>query len=348
MMRSMFSGVSGLRNHQIKMDVIGNNIANVNTYGFKASRANFADMFNQTLSGATAPGGVTGGTNPRQIGLGVQGSGIDTIFTEAAAMRTDRALDLAVAGEGFFIATKGDLLVDDGVPDEYYLTRSGNFYLDSKGYLVDGGGNYILGALFAEYFDDIGEYGASAEWVDAIGEDASLRSSEIANLEAYREYIGDIDFSDGSYPYYPDTAEDEPMSSLVTGAGDVGALGRIVIPPTFRNLSIGENGVITAQDQAGNTINIGVLATATVMNPGGLEKVGGNLYRTTGNSGEMGLGFPELGPNGGLVPGALEMSNVDLSKEFTDMIITQRGFQSNSRIITVSDTMLEELINLKR
>ena len=370
MMRSMFSGVSGLRNHQLRMDVIGNNIANVNTFGYKASRANFSDMFNQNLKAAAPMGATTGGTNAKQVGLGVQSSGIDVLHTEAAAQVTDRALDLAIQGEGFFICTKGDIsTADPALPDEYYYSRAGNLYLDTNGYLVNSDGLYILGILFDDYHaaltDGSGDYGGISgvpkvqvdQWAEDL-DTGNLNGSGYADLNDFNDAVGGWNFGGlgegpAEYPMYRDTNPGTVDSwrefnsgNPLIGPGTI--FSRIAIPPSFRNLSIDENGVILAMDQTNEIVKIGVIATATFMNPGGLEKVGGNLYKESANSGAAGIGFPGLGPNGGLKPGALEMSNVDLSKEFTDMIITQRGFQSNSRIITVSDTLLEELVNLKR
>lgn len=137
MMRSLFAGVSGLRNHQTRMDVIGNNIANVNTTGFKASRANFQDILSQTLQGASAPQGNRGGTNPKQIGLGMGLASIDTIFTDGSYQPTGKQTDLAISGQGFFV-------VSDGA--KQYYTRAGNFDFDRSGnYVIPGTGLKVMG-----------------------------------------------------------------------------------------------------------------------------------------------------------------------------------------------------------
>ncbi|MDR2664983.1 MAG: flagellar hook-basal body complex protein [Oscillospiraceae bacterium] len=296
MMRSLYSGISGLKNHQTRMDVIGNNIANVNTAGFKASRTIFQDIYSQTSRSAAAPVvGGAGGTNPMQIGLGVKLATIDVLHTPAAIQRTDRELDAMIEGDGFFaVSETADAVGDTAI----YYTRAGNFYLDSDGNLVTASGMYVRGVM-----------------------------------------------GDGSVVDIPD------------GEIDEASLGTIIITPgTYSSIAIDPSGVIQGIDAAtGAKVQIAAIAVATFINPSGLEKMGDSLYAATPNSGAVG-GDPtapmyyQAGTNGAgkINPGGLEMSNVDIATEFTDMIVTQRGFQANSRIITVSDTLLEELVNLKR
>lgn len=283
MMRSMFSAISGLKNHQLRMDVIGNNIANVNTYGFKASRVTFKDAFYQTISPASGNSGAMGGMNPSQVGLGMSVQSIDTIVEPGGVARTDRPLDFTIQGEGYFILRKFDADMDEATGPVYY-TRAGNFYLDDQGYLVNADGYYVMGAE------------------------------------------GDDQMSD-----------------------DPTALVRIKIEyDEFTNVKFDKYGVVSGVDDSGGRTTIGSIGVAVCVNPSGLNKEGDNLYTASANSGPMKSAAPgELG-SGTLYAGGLEMSKVDLSQEFTDMIITQRGFQANSRVITVSDTMLEELVNLKR
>jgi len=274
MLRSMYSGVSGMRGFQAKLDVIGNNIANVNTFGFKGSRIAFKDLLSQTTSGVTAPvEGESGGVNGKQIGLGVAIAGIDVIHTPGSAMTTNYPLDMRIDGDGFFaVKATSD-------QDEPYLTRAGNFSLDSKGQLVNADGLFVCG-------------------------------------------------DDG---------------------------GIITIPTDAQAFSVGANGKITIVEADGNTtITDTGIAVTRVVNPAGLEKIGGNLYRNTLNASdpddpELKLdGVPGTGGLGSIITGALEMSNVDLTSEFTEMIVAQRGFQSNARIITTSDEVLQEVVNLKR
>ncbi|WP_312753159.1 flagellar basal body rod protein FlgG [Rummeliibacillus suwonensis] len=260
MLRSMFSGVSGLRNFQTKLDVIGNNIANVNTYGFKKGRVIFKDLISQTTQGATAPNGTLGGVNPKQIGLGSQLATIDTIPDETARQTTYRVLDCAIEGDGYFV-------VSDGTNN--YYTRAGNFYIDNNGTLVSGDGKKV---------------------------------------------VTDQEFT---------------------------------IPTTATELTIGQDGTVSYVQDNENVV-AGKIQIARFANPGGLTKVGGNYFQPSNNSGEPIMGNPTEEGRGAIISGALEMSNVDLSEEFTEMIIAQRGFQANSRIITTSDEILQELVNLKR
>lgn len=270
MLRSMYSGVSGMRGFQTKLDVIGNNIANVNTVGFKGGRVMFSDILSQTTSGVTASlEEEQGGVNAKQIGLGVTISSIDTIHTPGSAMTTNVPTDLRIDGDGFFAVSAGD-------DSPTYLTRAGNFTLDGNRQLVNGDGLFVLS-------------------------------------------------SDG-----------EP----------------IVLGEEVTSFSIGQDGSILAVTVDG-TEAIAQLGIIKVVNPSGLEKVGGNLYQMTANANPDGefeivtADDPELG-TGAIIAGQLEMSNVDLTNEFTEMIVAQRGFQANSRIITTSDEILQEVVNLKR
>lgn len=256
----MYSGISGMKNFQTKLDVIGNNIANVNTFGFKKGRATFSDLVNQNIQGAKASGGGIGGINPKQIGLGSSNSTIDTIHTQGSVQYTNRPLDLAISGDGFFV-------VSDGANDFY--TRAGNFYLDGNGTLVNSDG-------------------------------LTLKPN-------------------------------------------------INIPDDAQSFSIDPTGAVSYINNAGALIPVDTLQIAKFANPGALEKQGGNLFAETTNSGAANIvdAAGEEG-TGKLIIGGLEMSNVDLSEEFTEMITAQRGFQANTKIITTSDEILQELVNLKR
>lgn len=291
MMRSLYSGVTGLRSHQTKMDVIGNNIANVNTVGFKASRVIFQDIYSQTVAPASASTANTGGTNPQQIGLGVQLGTIDILNTESSSQYTGNTLDLAIDGDGYFV-------IQDGA--SYTYTRAGNFYTDSENYLVDSNGNYVTGYE-----------------VDTAGK------------LVYRDAGGAVCAS--------------------TDAGAHLTMQRIFVDPDYYDVSISANGQVVGLDEiTSKSTVLGQLVLATFSNPNGLEKTGENAYRMTVNSGDPVYNTPGLGGTGSLNPGSLEMSNVDLTAQFADMIVTQRGFQANSRIITTTDEMLEELVNMVR
>jgi flagellar hook protein FlgE len=260
----MYAGISGMKGFQTKLDVIGNNIANVNTSGFKKGRVTFQDMMSQTTRGAQGPiEGVRGGTNPAQVGLGSQLGSIDNIHTQGFNQTTNNPLDLALEGDGMFVLEDGDTT---------YYTRAGNFYLDNDGFIVNPDGYYLLGT------------------------------------------------------------NEQPIE----------------IPSTARSFSIQTDGTVTFVDAEGIPDEAGQIVLANFSNPAGLEKAGSNLFLDSPNAGNNGLVEPDTNGTGSIVSGSLEMSNVDLSEEFTEMITAQRGFQANTRIITTSDEILQELVNLKR
>lgn len=262
MNRAMFSGVAGLKAHQTKMDVIGNNIANVNTYGYKAQHAIFSDVFYQTLKGATAS------TAAATVGYGSKLAGIRSNMSTSSLQSTDYGLDCAITGEGFFQVKNGDTT---------YYTKVGEFDIDTgTGNLVDVNGYNVL---------------------DKSG--AAINISAPADL------------------------------SSNTG------------------ISIGADGSVNVTKNGATTV-VGTIGLANFPNPAGLQAVGSGYYAKSANSGTPKLTNPGKDGTGALQSSSLEMSNVDLASEFADMITTQRGFQANSRIISVSDSMLEELVNLKR
>lgn len=270
MLRSMYAGISGMKGFQTKLDVIGNNIANVNTSGFKRGRVTFQDMMSQMTSGAQAATDTRGGVNPSQVGLGSQLGSIDNIHTQGSRQTTENTLDFAIEGDGMFIVRDGSFEA---------FTRSGNFYLDDNGHIVNPEGMYLMG-------------------------------------------------------YSMDDEE--------------GELTRLTIPDNAESFSVETNGTINYVDQEGDLQQVGQVALANFSNPAGLEKEGSNLFIESANSGYTGAHIPESEGIGSIASGALEMSNVDLAEEFTEMITAQRGFQANTRIITTSDEILQELVNLKR
>ncbi len=269
MMRSMFSGISGLRSHQTMMDVVGNNIANVNTSGYKTRRTTFQETLTQVVRGGVAPqAGAQGGVNPYQLGLGTKIGSVDGIFTQGAVQVTGRSTDLAIQGDGFFVVQR------DG--EELY-TRSGVFGWDDAGQLVTPGGDLVSVAW---------EGGATM-----------------------------VDFT------------------------------------RYSNVTINNIGQIRGRDMTNNgaDTHLGTLNMAAFANPGGMQRIGEGLFRADANAqpiaGVNRAGDPAVGA---VQSGALEMSNVDLAQEFTSLILAQRGFQANSRTITSSDEMLQDLVNLKR
>ncbi len=292
MLRSMYAGISGLKNFQTKLDVIGNNISNVNTYGFKKGRTIFSDLYSQTVSGASAPTTTRGGVNPKQVGLGSQLAAIDTIHTAGSTQFTGNTLDLAIEGDGFFIVK------DAGNNPNNTYTRSGNFYLDKSGSLVDSNGKFL--------------YGYSAPRLNTTNDDRN----------------------------YPN-AENAPTGTEVTNL-------TIKIPTDAQSISVGNDGKVLFVNAAGDLKYAGQLIMAKFPNTGGLEKKGNNYFTESSNSGAPLTATATQSGMGAVKSGSLEMSNVDLSEEFTEMIVAQRGFQANTRIITTSDEILQELVNLKR
>lgn len=321
MLRSMYSGISGLKNHQTKLDVIGNNIANVNTYGFKKSRVVFKDLISQSVSGASGFTATRGGVNPMQVGLGTQMAAIDVIHGTGSLQTTGRTLDLAISGDGFFMVgdstvapdDEGNIAGDSGFNNVVY-TRAGNFYMDENGYLVNSEGKYLVGVANDELYDEVAE-------------------DSVSNADADKGEAATAIGTDSLY---------------VDGAIDVEGYGPIKVPTNAQSMNIGQDGSITYVDVNGKLQFAGQLLLAKFPNPGGLEKNGNNYYQVTSNSGDPTVQVATQQGIGKVVPGTLEMSNVDLSEEFTEMIVAQRGFQANSRIITTSDEILQELVNLKR
>jgi len=342
------------------MDVIGNNIANVNTIGYKTSRVIFQDIFSQTAAGGTAstPQLGIGGTNPKQIGLGVILSSIDVMHTPAPIQRSDNGFDMMIGGDGYFIV--------EG-PDGYFYTRAGNFKADDQGFLVTSDGYFVMGyscnprieevpvaydydgtPLFGADMDppEDPKFGVVIDKVDSNGdpvmvdEDGYLkgdidfdrtRLSRI-QLKAFNAELYDADGQLDLSLYDPTTWDEETQ-----GPPWVDLIG----------FAVGQNGDVTIMAD-NRKVTISKIAVAMFSNPGGLEKAGNSLYRETSSSGLAVYTESYQNGAGPMMGGGLEMSNVDLATEFTDMIVTQRGFQANSRVITVSDTMLEELVNLKR
>ncbi|GAB6152477.1 flagellar hook protein FlgE [Desulfosporosinus burensis] len=483
MMRSLYSAISGLKNHQVKMDVIGDNVANVNTLGFKRSRASFSTMLSQTMKGASSPSATQGGTNAIQVGLGAVLGSVDKIMTQGSSQSTGKDTDLMLQGPGFFVMDNGGQIV---------YTRAGGFGFDRDGQLEDpASGARVMGYSWGA--DDSTKvnwtgpgYGAiKFSLGDSLPQDKNMpikpekiqlnvendtdlptgvvytfvnadtpttmkapqfvgagnmtidgmtrvESSPKSGQFTFKPETGIITFSEGyirptdgssvtapyiSYVaatnpvvdptnpykiivdhmpsaganiYTTDTSTDPPTSTTYRMAPSLAELndeedfywaentnGKYTItfsnksgsvpsptldlqtvgydflnlPRTLTSFSIDQTGIITGVYSDGNTSathKIAQIAIAKFSNDAGLNKLGGNFYTTTNNSGDPDIGAAAEDGRASIVPGAVEMSNVDLSQEFTDMIVTQRGFQANSRVITVSDSLLQELIDLKR
>ncbi|HHX01861.1 MAG TPA: flagellar hook protein FlgE [Firmicutes bacterium] len=420
MMRSLFAGVSGLQNHQIRMDVIGNNIANVNTVGFKYSRATFKDALYQTLAAATAPQGNRGGVNAQQVGLGSALGSIDVIHTQGGTQSSSSETDLAIEGNGFFVLSDGD---------KRYYTRAGMFEFDGTGtlvsklnglpvmgYLADVNGNIStdedvelkaikitgsVSSINATATSEVVLSGNISSATEEGGQVERIATVYDANGDTHRVLITFTKNRVGEWTWSAklegDPAETElgpsdPADRLIEFNDDgiivTGKKGTVTIPHTLLPLvkntnlkftldfsgvkqyadetsvvvlrqnglppgeldgvSIDRSGVLIGSYSNGLIKELGQIALARFENPPGLLKVGDTMFSESVSSGNAVIKSANTSGLGAVMSNSLEMSNVDLSNEFTEMIITQRGFQANSRIITSADEMLQELVNLKR
>ena len=399
MLRSLFSGVAGLKTHQTKMDVIGNNIANVNTYGFKSSRVTFKDVYYQTLSAASNANGTLGGTNASQIGYGAAVGNIDMNMGRSGFASTGQPMDCYIDGEGFFV-------VRDGAGDEK-LTRVGTLGFDGSGNLVDGATNFVVGypvdymynecalgsgttinfgkvneellkgyTVVVEYADPVSGAGTTAIKADSdtktitVTYTPDLDDSDdvLTNSELQDALIddGNWDWGTTTEPALDYTAitipqadaDETPDGEVIKTTGKVASTAHFdtLKDPQkivngygqLTNTAVAADGTITGQTKEGEIVVIGRLAIANVPNPQALMEVGNSYFKAGDNVGTVTYAPPGSDNLGALKTSGLEMSNVDLSTEFSDMIMTQRGFQANSKIITVSDEMLETLVNMKR
>jgi flagellar hook protein FlgE len=413
MLQAMFSSISSIKAHQVRMGVVANNIANINTTGFKSGRVNFQEMLSQTLRGASRPmeAGV-GGINPMQIGLGTQVGSVDTILEQGSLQATNRVTDLAIQGNGFFVVSSGKRVA---------FTRDGNFDIDANGTLVHKAtGEKLVGWMpNADGNIDITEpLDANSVIVIPVGRTiAGQATSQIlfkgnlaldgtswtTSIMAYDAVGAPIDlrlrFSrDTNDP--PDTpwtvsysidrgANWHPTSNAVTfdqyGRINEGANQNITFPPpnsgapemtisidlsritqlatsstvepiaqngyppgTLEQLIVSPDGTVNGVFSNGLNLPIARVALAVFNNPAGLERAGNNLFRESANSGAANIGTAQTGGRGSISSGYLEMSNADIGNEFTNLIVTQRGFQANTRIVSTVDEMLQDVLQMKR
>lgn len=389
----MYSGISGMKNFQTKLDVIGNNIANVNTYGFKKGRVTFKDTMNQTISGASAAQDNRGGKNPLQVGLGSTLATIDTIHTQSSLQTTGRSLDLAISGDGYFMVNQGDA---------QFYTRAGNFYLDDNGTLVNGDGYKVQAFTVDANGNATNQLGDVAVNVNAvlppvttsnIAISGNLASNSVSNGTPFTQQVQVVDNTGQAHridvhfaktdtdkwevrvndtvltelDFTNGTVDPEEISGNITldsttinnvrfkftGLTQVAGSTNALVNPdgntegSLESFNIGSLGEVNGVYSNGLVRTLGILALAKFSNSSGLTKAGGNLFQESINSGVANINVAGEG-RGSIAAGTLEMSNVDLSEEFTEMISAQRGFQANTRIITTSDEILQELVNLKR
>jgi flagellar hook protein FlgE len=413
MMRSLNAGVSGLQQYQEMMDVVGNNIANVNTVGYKANEVTLEDMISQTEAGAMAPTDDSGGTDPRQVGLGVTSGTISTIFTQGNLQTSSSPTDLAIQGNGFFILTQGNSATQ-------YYTRDGSFNVDAnnnlvnpsngmevQGWMADANGDINtsaplqnltipMGELMTSKQTDAASYvgnldstqtaGPTSDYQNTLQVYDSLGNSHLVTVTFEKTAVtnewqwtasgpditvgpdntGVIDFDtngnfvDQTGTLELDVAAQGAMSPLdinpnFSGVTQFGTASTITVgsqdgyaPGVLQSFTIGQDGSITGVYSNGSTKDVGQIALASFRNPGGLVKVGSSNYQSSPNSGIADIGGATTGSRGSIISGSLEMSNVDLSQEFTNMIVDERAYQANSKIIQTGDEMLQTLIGLKR
>ncbi|PQZ96036.1 flagellar hook protein [Arthrobacter sp. MYb227] len=390
MLRSLYSGISGLRAHQTMLDTTGNNIANVNTAGFKSSSIQFQDTLSQMTQGATTPGANAGGRNPAQVGLGVQVAGISTNFGQGSAQNTGRSSDMMIAGDGFFITRNGGSTT---------LTRAGAFDFDAMGRLTSPSGGIVQGRMANNgvmpnggALQDIvlpkdlvapGIATTNASLIGNLPKETAVGESIVQDKEIFaadgtsRTLSMTFTRTAGGWSVAANDGAGATGSSNLTLAADgtlnggtlnVGGiavdLGKITgyaglktvsiseqngrSAGTLESYTLGSDGTLTGTFSNGAQQAIAQIILGSVANPAGLQKAGGSGHAVTANSGGIEFGAPGDPGMGNIAGGMLEMSNVDLSQEFTNLIVAQRGFQANARIITTSDEVLQELANLKR
>ncbi|HLP17817.1 MAG TPA: flagellar hook protein FlgE [Bacteroidota bacterium] len=435
-LRALSSGVSGLRGHQTMMDVIGNNISNINTIGFKSGRVTFSEAFAQTLRNANLPQAQLGGTNPQQVGLGIQVTTIDTQFSQGNMENTSNVTDLALQGNGFFIVKQNG---------KQLYTRSGAFSLDADGRLVNAGSGAVVQGKIADangvlpsgnnladiviptdikspaqatteikwkgnlnasaplntdlatntpegstttgsaiVYDSLGnkytvtlKFAKTADvpqtwaWTATRPDPASTTSAPLPGIEVG---TGAVTFNTDGSLASPDPATPpqltfdpangaNPVTVNVT-FGEIGKFSGLTASQglstistkatngyglgSLNNISVETDGTIRGIFSNGTLQTLGQVMIADFNNPGGLQRVTGSMYDFSGNSGVAQIGAAGSVNSSQVLSNSLEQSNVDLAEEFTKMIIAQRGFQANAKVITSSDEFMQEIVNIKR
>ncbi len=404
MNRALFAGLAGTMNNQTRLDIIGNNLANSNTIGFKQSRVTFRDTYYQTLRSGCGSSASSGAVNPIQVGSGNALASVQTLYTQGSLGTTGQALDAAVEGAGMFVVTDGET---------QYFTRDGTFALDDtytlvsahngmrvEGWLADGGvidttqplsglqfqmgqmtagdassevtmgGNLradaAVGDSIVTSIDVYDSLGAAHELTITMTNNAAANTYDVEVVCAGTTATGQITFdglgvldtgSPVSISFTPGGGATGPQAvdvdfSVVTQlAHDADAVARVQNGRPAASLTdviLQENGVIVGAYNDGRQVTMGRIALAAFANPAGLERTGNNLYKAGAATGEVLIGAADSGGRGRVVAQALELSNVDLTEAFVDMISTQRAFQASTRVISAADKLLEEVMRLAR
>jgi flagellar hook protein FlgE len=295
----MYAAISGLQVHQTMLDVTANNLANVDTIGYKSQRATFVDELSQQVRGASGPTTNNGGTNGVQVGLGVMLGSIDNVMTGGSTQTTGSSLDVSISGDGFLRVGGGQPPATPpyttALPASLQYTRAGNLATNTLGFMTTQAGLYVVG-----------------------------RNAVAAGTGANTSY------SPG------------PTDSYIN------------IPPGSSATAIGQDGSVSYVDNNATSptyqqrVTAGYLSVATFPNQSGLQRAGGSLWQSTSNSGTPTVATPNTAGFGATISGTLEMSNVDLANEFTNMIVAERGYEANSRVITTADQMLQQVIAMKQ
>ena len=296
MMAGMYAAISGLDANQAMLNETANDLANVNTVGYKGASVTFANELTQVMRGASGPTSTNGGSNPVQIGLGVQVDATINEMSEGSFQSTNNPLDIAIEGEGFLRVgegTPGAEPYTSGIPTSIQYTRAGDLTTNTDGFLTTQAGEYV------------------------IGRNAVATESETGTT-----------YAPGKEDCY------------------------IRIPPGSADVTIGQDGAVSYTDENpesktfGDRVTAGYVSLATFANESGLERLGGSLWGQTANSGAPIVGTPDTAGFGATIGGELEMSNVDMATEMTNMITAERGYQANSRVITTADEMLGSLVTM--
>lgn len=367
---AMYAAISGLKSHMTKLNVIGNNIANVNTYGYKSARTTFRETIYTTLTAGSEGTDVVGGVNPNQIGYGCNIGTIDLDMSNGPAVPTGINLDCMIEGDGFFLVGDKTNGIDPTNLNSLKMTKVGDFDFDSDGYLVDGDGNVVYGFVTVAGTNDGGTFKPSptpGSGYDPDDENVTTGVSTVLVPIRLPLAANKDDATDGTYkvgdPIYP--GWNGGSTNVETGFADTDGK-RVSV--NIDSLKIEQSGKIVATSENGKVITLGYVALGKVDNPAGLNHITGPYYQAGGAAGDLSItsaaggvsGYLNnaqatdagavriVGSDNSLLSGFLEGSGTDLATEFSEMITTQRGYQANTRIVTVTDTMLEELVNMKR
>lgn len=364
---AMSAAISGLKAHMDALNVVGNNVANVNTYGYKAGRVTFKESVYSTLSAGSGGTETVGATNPRQIGYGCSIGTIDLDMSSQNWESTGLATDCAIAGDGFFlVGPKNQQIADMDAVKGLSFSRVGNFEF-RDGYLVDGQGNVVYGYLMSSETDPVGGASGTPGYAPAAPAEGQISTA----LVPIRLPLKSTEAGHEGEAVYPGVSDTDGTNVNPDDAGAATAAnvdGYI----KYESLSIDENGKITCvNSNTGEPVVVGVIALGKVDNPNGLLHTSGPYYTAGEAAGDVTLCAPgsavtgylnnqdpgnnpdpdsmlAAGTETTLLTSFLEQSGTDLATEFSNMIMYQRGYQANTRIITVTDSMLEELVNMKR